>query len=89
MNITTLGLMLSATAPHDPDKWRRPPMNLSQREETVITLLAKGLTQKEIALKAFMSVGTVERIIVTLRKRYGCLNSTHLVVAYLETKMTG
>lgn len=61
-------------------------MHMSQREQQVIQLITKGITQKEIAEKLFISPKTVEVHIRNLFQRFHVKNSTELVVKYLKYK---
>ncbi len=61
-------------------------MHISKREQEVIELLSKGNTQKEVAVKLFISPKTVETHIRNLFERFKVKNSTELVVKYLRYK---
>lgn len=63
-------------------KW----LDISDREKQIINLLTKGLTQKEIAAKLFISNRTVESHIKNLTTKIGAKNSVHLVSIYTEYK---
>lgn len=61
-------------------------MYASKREQDVIKLIAKGITQKEIADTLHIAPKTVEVHIRNLFQRFGVKNSTELVVKYLKYK---
>lgn len=63
-------------------KW----LDISNREKQIINLLTKGLTQKEIGVKLFISSRTVETHIKNLTKKIGAKNSVHLISIYSEYK---
>jgi DNA-binding NarL/FixJ family response regulator len=61
-------------------------MQASKREQEVIIQLMKGLTQKEIADKLFISPKTVEVHIRNLFHKFNVKNTTELVSKYIRYK---
>jgi DNA-binding NarL/FixJ family response regulator len=61
-------------------------MKASERENDVIVLLIKGLTQKEIAEKLFIAPKTVEVHIRNLFVKFKVKNAVELVAKYLKYK---
>ena len=61
-------------------------MQASKREQEVIIKLMKGLTQKEIADKLFISPKTVEVHIRNLFHKFNVKNTTELVSKYIRYK---
>lgn len=59
-------------------------MNLTKRKRQIISLLADGLTNREIADELSLSVNTIKRHISDMKNQCGALNSTNLVVKVLE-----
>jgi len=57
---------------------------LSKRERQVLRLAAKGLTNREIAEKIFVSVKTVEKHKTNLKKKLGLRSSLELAAFCLE-----
>jgi DNA-binding NarL/FixJ family response regulator len=66
----------------DIEQW----MQASKREQEVIIQLMKGLTQKEIADKLFISPKTVEVHIRNLFHKFNVKNTTELVSKYIRYK---
>ncbi len=61
-------------------------MICSKREQEVILLVMKGLTQKEVAEILFISPKTIETHIKNLMQRFGVKNTTELVAKYILYK---
>lgn len=53
---------------------------LTPTNRTIVELLAKGKTVKEIASGLQMKYHTVEKRIRTMRRKYNCVTVTQLVV---------
>ena len=53
--------------------------NITPRESEIATLIAGGLTSKEIAAKLFISTRTVEAHTSNMLRKTGAKNSSHLV----------
>lgn len=58
--------------------------NLTERELEIAALVARGLDNKEIAAKAYVSEGTVRNRISAILQKSGLDNRTQLAVAYLK-----
>ena len=59
--------------------------NLTQRERDIARLVARGLTNKEIAGELFLSEGTVRNNIVVIMEKLDVSNRTQLGMAYYNT----
>lgn len=57
---------------------------LSQREMDIITLIAEGLSNKEIASKLFLSEGTVRNYLSALLEKLSLRDRTQLAVFYYK-----
>lgn len=55
---------------------------LTEREQAVVSLVAEGLDNKEIAAQLYLSDGTVRNHISTILQKLGCKNRTQLAVWY-------
>jgi predicted ATPase/DNA-binding CsgD family transcriptional regulator len=65
------GLMLTAAGP--PQAQAAPPLdNLSARERELVTLVARGSTDMQIAAQLFISVSTVRSHLDRIRDKTGC-----------------
>lgn len=62
----------------------RPYRSLTRREREIVSLLADGLTSKEIAVKLDLSFRTVEVYRAKLLKKFGVANTTALFQALGE-----
>ena len=58
--------------------------SLSIRERDITRLVAQGLTNKEIAVRLFLSEGTVRNKILMIMDKLEVVNRTQLGVAYYE-----
>ena len=58
-------------------------MKLSLRKKEILTLLAKGLTDKEIALKLNISKRTVNTHVSNILNGLNARNRVHAVVLYM------
>ena len=58
--------------------------SLSTRERDIIRLVAKGMTNKEIANQLFLSEGTVKNKVLMIMEKLDVSNRTQLGVAYYE-----
>lgn len=57
---------------------------LSQREQEIVELIAKGLSNQEIADKLYLSNGTVRNHISTILEKTGLEHRTQIAVKYLS-----
>ena len=55
----------------------------SDRELEIVTLIAKGLSNKEIAAKLFMSEGTIKNYISAIMDKTGLEHRTQIAIYYL------
>jgi DNA-binding CsgD family transcriptional regulator len=81
---TACGLYLN-----DPTAWTRPPTNLrarplSSRERELITLVAQGQTDAQIASKLFISISTVRSHLDRIRDKSGCRRRADLTRLALQ-----
>jgi Response regulator containing a CheY-like receiver domain and an HTH DNA-binding domain len=53
------------------------------REQDIVKLIAKGLSNKEIARELFMSEGTVKNYISTILDKTGLEHRTQIAIYYL------
>lgn len=56
---------------------------LTERESDIVTLIAKGLSNREIAAKLFMSEGTVKNYISGILDKTGLEHRTQIAIYYL------
>ncbi len=56
---------------------------LTERETDIVTLLAKGLSNRDIAARLFMSEGTVKNYISSILGKTGLEHRTQLAIYYL------
>ena len=62
---------------------------LTRRQREVVTLVARGLTNREIAERLFLSERTVEGHLEQIRVRLGVRSRTQIVAWDLEDRVTG
>ncbi|TDC86628.1 response regulator transcription factor [Nonomuraea deserti] len=60
---------------------------ITAREREVLTLVASGLSNAEIAEKLFVTVGTVKTHVTHLLTKLGARNRVHLVIAAYEARI--
>ena len=58
--------------------------DISEREQEIMTLVAEGLSNKEIAAKMFLSEGTVRNYLSTLLEKLDLRDRTQLAVFYYK-----
>ncbi|ETT80057.1 LuxR family two component transcriptional regulator [Paenibacillus sp. FSL R7-277] len=58
---------------------------LTKSEQAVITSIAEGLTNKEIAAKLFLSEGTVKNYITDILSKLGVRDRTQIAILYLKS----
>jgi DNA-binding CsgD family transcriptional regulator len=63
---------------------RRPEQSLSARQREVLSLIARGMTNREIAIELVLSVRTVERHVNDIYARLGVRNRTEAVALALQ-----
>lgn len=61
--------------------------DISEREQTVIELIAEGLSNREIAQKLYLSEGTVRNYISIILEKLGLRDRTQLAVFYYKNRM--
>lgn len=59
---------------------------LTKSEQAVVTSIAEGLTNKEIAAKLFLSEGTVKNYITDILSKLGVRDRTQIAILYLKTE---
>ena len=72
-------IMEKELAPDAPDNC--DPTSLSQRESEIVTLIARGMTNKEVAADLYLSPHTVNTHRKNIMKKLGC-NSAQGIVLY-------
>lgn len=60
------------------------PAELSERELSILTLVAKGMNNKEIAAQLYLSEGTVRNYLSSLLSRLQLRDRTQLAIYYYE-----
>ncbi|MEK5036030.1 response regulator transcription factor [Paenibacillus sp. FSL R7-0302] len=58
---------------------------LTKSEQAVVTSIAEGLTNKEIAAKLFLSEGTVKNYITDILSKLGVRDRTQIAILYLKS----
>ena len=66
--------------------FERSAYDISEKEEEIITLVAEGMSNKEIAAELFLSEGTVRNYISTVLEKLSLRDRTQLAIFYY-TKM--
>ena len=61
--------------------------DITEKEQSMIELVAEGLSNKEIAEKLFLSEGTVRNYISTVLEKLGLRDRTQLAVFYYKNQM--
>lgn len=61
--------------------------DITEKEQSMIALVAEGLSNKEIAEKLFLSEGTVRNYISTVLEKLGLRDRTQLAVFYYKNQM--
>ena len=61
-------------------------MNLSEREKEILDLASKGLVEKEIAEKMFISVRTVNAHFARIYLKNSVKNRAEAIAKYFENK---
>ncbi len=72
---------------NDKPSFDREAFDISKKEEEIITLVAEGLSNKEIAAELFLSEGTVRNYISNILEKLILRDRTQLAIFYY-TKMT-
>ncbi|MER7130141.1 response regulator transcription factor [Streptosporangium saharense] len=65
----TVRLLRDHGLPHDTPDHATPDVALTERENDIVTLLASGRTNAEIAAELFLSPGTVKNHIATIQRK--------------------
>ena len=61
-------------------------LEIGEKELQIISLVAEGLSNKEIAERLFLSEGTVRNYISSILDKLNLRDRTQLAVFYLNTK---
>lgn len=78
---------LTADAPREPKPGAGLDRSLyTERELDIVSLIAKGLTNKEISKKLFISEGTVANHITSILGKSGLTHRTQIAILYLTGK---
>jgi Response regulator containing a CheY-like receiver domain and an HTH DNA-binding domain len=78
---------LTADAPREPKQGSGIDRSLyTDREFDIVALIAKGLTNKEISKKLFISEGTVANHITSILGKSGLTHRTQIAILYLTGK---
>lgn len=59
---------------------------ISEKEEQIITLVAEGLSNKEISKELFLSDGTVQNYVSTILSKLGLRDRTQLAIFYYQNR---
>ncbi|MFF0579795.1 response regulator [Streptosporangium saharense] len=70
----TVRLLRDHGLPHDTPDQATPDVALTERENDIVTLLASGRTNAEIAAELFLSPGTVKNHIATIQRKTNTKN---------------
>lgn len=65
-------------------KQKQATGDLTQREQQILTLIAKGHTNKEIAKKLFLSYRTIQNNRLNLYQKFGVHNTAELIKVAIE-----
>lgn len=65
---------------------KSPATNLTSRENDILLLVAKGLNNKEISEKLYLSEGTIRNYISELLSKLALRDRTQLAIHYYQTK---
>lgn len=68
----------------DNDK-NRAKHSITNREKEIIEYLSRGLSEKEIAEKLFISPKTVDNHIDNIRRKIGANKNTEIIAYYIST----
>ena len=60
--------------------------DLSEKEKEVVKLIARGLSNKEIAREIFLSEGTVKNHITSILSKMDLKHRTQIAITYLNGK---
>lgn len=84
----TVGKMLSASEAAGPEEERMSSLGLAPREREILSLIAGGLSNKEIAAELHLSGGTVRNYISEMLVKTGARDRTQLAILYYRTRQT-
>jgi DNA-binding CsgD family transcriptional regulator len=62
-------------------------VELSQRDIAIVKMLSNGMTANEISNQSNISSRTVEMAVLSLRDKYKCKNTPHLVAYFLRKQI--
>jgi DNA-binding CsgD family transcriptional regulator len=60
--------------------------SFSERESEIADLLARGLSEKEIAEKLFISPATVNNHTRNIREKFGLSKNSEIILLYIATR---
>lgn len=80
--------LLTAFADHVPGVAVQPVEPLTEREEEVLVLVARGRTNSEIAAELFVSLSTVKTHVAALMNKLGARNRVEIAMWAYDTKRT-
>lgn len=86
---TVFGHEIAAKIPHvmqNTEAFDYSAYDINERELEIIHLIANGLSNKEIALKLFLSEGTVRNYLSTILNKLDLRDRTQLAVFYYQHK---
>ncbi len=61
--------------------------SFSERESEIADLLARGLSEKEIAEKLFISPATVNNHTRNIREKFGLSKNSEIILLYIATRI--
>lgn len=62
-------------------------VDITKQEQKIVSMLADGMTNEEVAKKIRMNEKTLATWLYNLRNKTGCKNSTHLVALFFRKKI--
>lgn len=78
--------LLSTFADRMPVTPRKPPDPLTEREEEVLALVARGRTNAEIAAELFISLSTAKTHVASLMTKLGARNRVEIAIWAYDTR---
>jgi predicted ATPase/DNA-binding NarL/FixJ family response regulator/transcriptional regulator with XRE-family HTH domain len=78
-----------ASGPEQPDAGTGLPANLTARQAQVLSLLAAGLSNKQIAAELYISAATVERHLATIYRNLGLTGRVDATRYAIDNGLTG
>ncbi|MHA6532747.1 response regulator [Paenibacillus sp. BAC0078] len=83
------GLLQPAARPKDTPAQTLEAYGLTKAEQAVVSSIAEGYTNKEIAAALFLSEGTVKNYITDILSKLGLRDRTQIAIFYLKSQRGG